>query len=366
MSVLQAPLRARRVGVLAILSLCSACDRGTAPTDGTVRARGEAFGTGWSVIATEAASSLTPIDGETLAEVVQQELDAIDASVSTWRDDSEITTFNRLGADFGRPIGPSFRSILLTSREVFDATGGAFDPTVGPLVDGWGFGARGSRDAEVPSDKAIATLLESVGFDRLRLDLVSVPGEEPHLLQPDPPLELDLSAVAKGYAVDLVAHALMEQGLDNYFVEVGGEVRARGISPRGEAWRVGVTAPTNEPGAAATVAFAVSVSDGAVATSGDYRNFRLVDGVKYSHTIDPRTGRPVEDPPASVTVVGPTCVLADAWATALCVLGPHEGLELIEQRPELEALFLMRPAVDGADFERFASSGFERLLVEKP
>lgn len=363
MTDLQAPLRARRAGVFSILALGAACG-GPAAEDGATRARGAAFGTGWSVIVGDAVRTDANFDSETLTERVERELEAIDASVSTWRDDSELSSFNRLAATLARPIGPHLERILEVSLEVYEATGGAFDPTVGPLVEAWGFGAGGDREAPIPEEQAVAALLERVGLDRLRIDPERTSEDRPLLLQADPPLELDFSAVAKGYAVDLVAEALLGGGFENFFVEVGGEVRARGTSPRGEAWRVGVTEPTDDPGGVARVGFAVSVSDGAVATSGDYRNFRVVDGVKYSHTIDPRTGRPIEDPPASVTVIAPTCALADAWATALCVLGPDEGLELIEARPELEALFLMRASADGG-FERRSSSGFERLLVER-
>jgi thiamine biosynthesis lipoprotein len=233
--------------------------------------------------------------------------------------------------------------VVLEAQRVSRLTGGAFDITVGPLVDVWGFGP--SSVDETPSDTVIQELLAATGYQQLEVDVragtLRKAGDSCHI---------DLSAIAKGYAVDRVAAALDDGGYGSYLVEIGGEVRTRGHNGAGEAWRVGIERPDPER---RSVYAAVALSGLSMATSGDYRNFFIRDGVRISHTIDPRTGRPVAHDLASVSVVAASCMTADAFATALEVMGPAEGFEFAE-RQHISAFFLIR-AGDGVFEERRTS-----------
>ena len=224
--------------------------------------------------------------------------------------------------------------VLAIAREISERSGGAFDVTVAPLVDAWGFGPPG-RPAARPADSELAALRARVGYDRLVVDPVART-----IAKTVPETVVDLSAIAKGYAVERVSAALRELGLDRFLVEVGGEVKAVGTRADGRAWRVGIERPDV---AARAVHGVVELVDEAVATSGDYRNFYEEDGRMYAHVIDPRTGLPVPFRGASVSVVHPDATAADAWATALTVLGPEAGFELA-RREDLAAVFVMRSA----------------------
>jgi thiamine biosynthesis lipoprotein len=228
---------------------------------------------------------------------------------------------------------------------VSEASGGAFDVTVGPLVDAWGFGPEG-RLSGLPDEERLAELRESVGFEGLAMDR-----EAGTLSKTHPATLVDLSGIAKGYGVDQVATALLELGYTAYLVEIGGEVKVRGRKPDGSAWRVAIEAPESERRVLHRV---VELVDMAVATSGDYRNFYEEDGVRYAHIIDPRTGHPVRHAGAAVSVLHRDAVVADAWATALSVLGPEEGMAVAE-REGLAALFITA-GTDG--YETFATAGF--------
>lgn len=193
--------------------------------------------------------------------------------------------------------------------------GGAYDVTVGPLVDLWGFGAEEPGKLTVPAAAEVAALLPFVGQQNLRLE-----GDKVMKLRA---LSLDFSSLAKGYAVDKVAAWLLAQGISRFMVEVGGEIRLSGLSTRGDPWRIAIERPG---GTVYSVAAALSLTDTSLATSGDYRNYFEVDGNRYSHLIDPRTGQPVVHDLVSVTVVHPDCIIADAWATALVVLGGESAM----------------------------------------
>lgn len=264
-----------------------------------------------------------------LADAVEQALETVDASMSTWRDDSEIERFNRSGVE-PFPVSPALLEVVAAAVDVSARSDGAFDVTVGPLVEAWGFGARAVSDD--PGPDVLDRLRAATGYRLLEVDRGAGT-----LRKQVPGLELDLSAIAKGYAVDRAAAALGTLGEDRFMVEVGGEVVARGLAPGDRRWRLGIEVPDPNIRAVHTV---VELENAALATSGDYRNFRVDGrGRRLSHTIDPRRGRPVEHTLASVSVVAPTCLEADAWATALNVLGPVEGLAAAE-REGLAALFL--------------------------
>lgn len=289
---------------------------------------GSIFGTSYTVRVVP-AGAIDEARRLQLEDAVEQALQAVDAAMSTWREDSEIERFNRSGVE-PFPASPALLEVVAAAIDVSTRSDGAFDVTVGPLVEAWGFGARAVSDD--PGPDVLDRLREVTGFRRLEIDQGAGT-----LRKQVPGLELDLSAIAKGYAVDRAAAALGTLSEDRFMVEVGGEVVARGLAPGNRRWRLGIEVPDPSLRAVHTV---VELENAALATSGDYRNFRVDErGRRLSHTIDPRRGRPVEHTLASVSVVASTCLEADAWATALNVLGPIEGLATAE-REGVAALFL--------------------------
>jgi len=305
------------------------------------------MGTTWTVRMAEA------LDEETSAAVegtIVAELERVDAAMSTWREDSELSALNRHRDTTPFALSADTAAVLAEALRIGDVTGGAFDVTVGPLVEAWGFGP-GQPEGE-PSEAAVRELKAATGLDKLRLD----PGAGT-VAKAVPTVEVDLSGIAKGYAVDRVAEALEALGHERYMVEVGGEVRARGRNPDGEIWRIGIERPDAVRGSLQRI---VPLDDAALATSGDYRNFRLVDGVRLTHILDPREGAPVHHRLASVTVLHPSCTTADALATGLMVLGPDDALALAE-RQGLAVLLLIRDGQGG--FEERSSPSFRRHLA---
>jgi len=252
---------------------------------------------------------------------VDARLEALNRSLSTYRQDSLITAFNQAPVGQVVPIDEDFERVLALAREVHRASGGAFDPTVGALVNLWGFGWPKPAQAltKLPDPAAIEAA-------RGRLDAVEQAG--PRQLRKTEPVRLDFSAIAKGYGVDLIAEVLRAAGVEHSMVEIGGEVATRGRGPSGGAWRIGIEAP--DPGVSGRVMARLHLNEAALATSGDYRNFFEVEGQRYSHIIDPVSGYPVRQPPVSVSVLAPSVALADAWATAFMVLDEARGLELAE------------------------------------
>jgi thiamine biosynthesis lipoprotein len=284
----------------------------------TQRLSGSSMGTTWTVTA------VTDADTAGLREGIEAELDRVVAQMSTWEPGSDISRFNRAPAGTAQVLPDGFFQVLDTALRLAKGTGGAFDPTVGPLVNLWGFGPDGSRDAP-PGPDAITALRARTGWHRLSLDQAAHTAIQPGGMQ------VDLSSIAKGFAVDRVAAYLVDSGIHAFLVEVGGELRARGRKPDGTPWRIAIESPRAGDGdtpAAETVPAAqivVALDDLSVATSGDYRHYFERDGRRYSHTIDPRTGYPVAHGLASVTVLHEDCMQADALATAMTVLGPDDG-----------------------------------------
>jgi thiamine biosynthesis lipoprotein len=282
------------------------------PGETVLRLAGETMGTTWSV----AAVPPPGLDETAVSAAIQTELDTVIAVFSPWEPDSEISRFNTAPAG-AFPLSEAFWSVLTASLDLADDTDGAVDPTLGALVDLWGFGPQGPRlGAIIPSDADVASALAVSGWRRLRLDR-----EARAAVQPGG-LVLDFSGIAKGHAVDRVSDALARIGATAHLVEIGGEMRGMGVKPDGQPWWIGLEeapgAPSHE-----TVAALVDI---AVATSGDWRRAFEHEGRLYPHTIDGRTGRPIENGVASVTVFHASAMTADAWATALTVLGAEEGL----------------------------------------
>lgn len=256
-----------------------------------------------------------------LAERIDSRLQAMDDRFTTYKDSSELMVLNRATLYQPHVISADMRAVLSIAKKVYALTDGALDPTVEPLVNLWGFGPEYTGDV-IPDPADISRLLSSVGFDHLMLDNKSGTATR------NTDIQLDLSAVAKGYAVDVIADMLSSEGLSNYLVEVGGELRASGHKQNGELWRIAIEKPTDELG---VVHKAIVLENTAVATSGDYRNYFVKDGKRYSHTIDPRTGYPIDHGLVSVTVIAETTAMADALATAMMVMGSESALTLAEQ-----------------------------------
>lgn len=287
-----------------------------------------------------------------VSRAVQETLDDVNQTMSTYVADSEVSRFNRAAAGVSIPLSMHGFEVFREAERVSELTNGAFDVSVAPLVRLWGFGAGATKDPQVPSEEAVALTLELVGFHHVRLD-----DDPPSLTKDEDGVECDLSAIAKGYAVDLVADVLSRRGSKNFMVEVGGEVRTSGKNASGEAWRIGIEKPL--PGER-VLQRTLPLSGLSLATSGDYRNFYEEDGKLYSHLIDPREGRPVSHSLASVTVVDHTCMRADALASGLLVLGPEAGYELAV-REDLAVLFLIR--TDDGDIEERPTPSFAALFL---
>lgn len=284
-----------------------------------------------------------------LTQQIDTELVEVNRQMSTWDPDSEISRFNHSPTTDPFPVSAGFAEVVTRSLGLSEATHGAFDPTLQPLLNVWGFGSEGGEH-RIPSDAEILAVKESTGWEKVSV----LPSGT--LLKERSDLSLALGAIAKGYGVDAVARVLESDGYENWFVEIGGEVSVKGLNPEGVPWKIGIQSPDIDP-LNNHLHGVLHISKGAVATSGDYRNYIEVDGAIYSHILDPRSGRAVLSDTASVTVYTANCTDADALATALFVMGADAGIEWIEQRPGAEAMFLLR-AGDGEIIERF-SSGFE-------
>ncbi len=308
------------------------------------------MGTTYTVVVPRLPPAVARADVEAAVADVLQEADQ---HLSGWNASGELVRINNSRSTDWQPISPQLLEVLREAAAVSRASGGAFDVTVGPLVRAWGFGAGAAEDAPVPSQPALDALRAKVGQQNLELR-----DQPPALRKAVPELTLDLDGIAPGWAVDHIAGRLASLGVADYLVELGGEVRARGRSPAGRPWRVAIERPVAGQRRPLGV---IELDALGVSTSGDYRDYREIDGRRVSHTIDPRTGRPVEHALAAVTVVHASVAAADAWATALMVLGPEEGMALA-RRQGLAALFVTR----GAAADQFAESAtpqFERLRL---
>jgi thiamine biosynthesis lipoprotein len=308
---------------------------------------GATMGTTWSVKI--AGAEIADEERAALADAVQSELDTVVVLMSTWEPESEISRFNDLRSTEPFRISTGTGAVLATALETSRISNGAFDVTVGPLVDAWGFG-RSERRSNSPSAAEIDALRRRVGWQRLELDLGFGTLRKQHA-----EIEVDLSAIAKGYGVDRVGARLLALGHPHWLVEVGGELRAAGHKRDGTAWRVAIERP-DVTGRA--IHLSLDLNDGAMATSGDYRNFYEDDGERISHTLDPRTGRPISHGLASVTVLDETAMRADALATAINVLGPEAGYALAE---ELELAVHLIVRADGG-FETRSTPAFDARL----
>lgn len=320
------------------------------PAAGSVlhAAAGTSMGTTWS-----ARYVQTPgFAGNALAEGMQQQLDQVVAQMSHWEDDSVLGRYNHAPAGSWHQLPDEFFKVLSYALDVARISGGAYDPCAGALVNRWGFGARlryDETDFYAPPSGAVQAILARRDRERISLDPAAR-----RLLQPGA-VQLDLSSVAKGFAVDQLARYLDANGINHYLVEVGGELRGAGLKPDGQPWWVSLE---GVPDAGDSEPVVVALHGLAVATSGDYRRHYQHEGQRASHTLDPRSGYPISHGLASVTVIHTECMAADALSTALTVLGPEHGLRLAEQQ-RLAARFLVRR---GAQLEETSTTAFKELL----
>lgn len=362
---------------------------------------GETMGTVWNATICADVQTLTEKDltvdaeaepakscEELLQRFIQKELDAVDLAASTFKPESEISRFNASQSTEWFPVSETTAQIVSIALDVAQKTGGAFDPTVAPLVELYRFGPNKAPIVQFPSDEQIAKLRENVGYDKLEVRAEP----EPALRKSVPTLTLDLSGVAKGFAVDRVAQALEAQGLTDYLVEVGGETRCGGQKARFNfetnalertPWRVGIEAPEIARDAQRYIPRLYRVlnfdsaarPNASLATSGDYRNYLQIGDLRFSHIIDPRTGKPTEivenGAPVSgerlgaVSVVAETCAEADAFATAFFVLGEKEGVALADKLG-LSVLYLFRADDSALEIREVASQAFGTDVESTP
>ncbi len=284
----------------------------------------------------------TPPENE-LAEAVQATLDHVNSLMSTYQPDSDVTKFNVSKSTEWQDVDPNTAQVMQRAIEISELTNGAFDVTVGPAVNLWNFGPV-KNDFKIPDDAAIAAVKAVVGYKNVQVRL-----DPPAMKKNLPDVQVDFSAIAKGYAVDRVATTLKELGCNNFLVEVGGEIVGRGATEEGTPWRVGVESPKEYTRAVEEVAF---LTDAAMATSGDYRNFETIDGKRYSHSIDPVTCRPTENLLATACIIADDCMTADAMATAVMVLGHEQGADICEKL-KLPFLIIQRSADSPSDASKF-------------
>ena len=279
-------------------------------------------------------------------------LDRIEGLMSTWDRDSELSRFNRSTSLEPFAVSPETYEVFKWSIEVGGLTGGALDVTIGPLVDAWGFGPDGHRNT-LPTDEEIARLRRAIGPGRIELNAANQTVRKTR-----PEVRCDLSSVVPGYAADRLWTALADRRFTDFLVDVGGEVRTRGRNQAGAPWQVAVERPMLHGDAIQRL---VPVSDLAITTAGDYRKYREVDGQRIAHILDPRTGRPLTHRLASVTVIDALAVRADAFDTALMVLGPDEGMALA-RKLNLAVLFIERT---GEGFTERATPRFDEIIAKR-
>ncbi|MEG1617814.1 MAG: FAD:protein FMN transferase [Bacteroidales bacterium] len=283
---------------------------------------------------------------------IKGELQRFDNSMSTFNKNSIISRINRNDST----VVPDewFLRVYNKGEEISEITNGAFDMTVAPLVNAWGFGFKKSESV---TPELIDSLRQFVGSDKVSL----INGK---IVKTDQRLMLDASAIAKGYACDVIGDLLRSKKVTNFMVEIGGEVTVAGKSQKGKCWRIGINKPVEDNSASqGELQDIISLCDGGMATSGNYRNFYYKDGKRFAHTIDPRTGYPIEHSLLSATVIGPDCMTADAFATAFMVLGLDKSMEIAESNPEIEAYFIY--STDEQKNAVRMTTGFEKYMSAK-
>lgn len=307
------------------------------------------MGTTWTVKVVAPAGGIPAGESRAIDQGIRDELTRINQLMSTWDPESELSRFNASAATDPFPVAPETFDVFEWAVRLHEETGGVLDPTMAPLIDAWGFGV--DRDVAPPSEDVLEGLKQVTGMELVELD----PARQ-WVRKRVPGVRCDFSAIAPGYAADRIAARLEARGLTHFLIDVSGELVGRGRNDAGQAWQVGIERPQRLGRRATRV---VPLADRAIATSGDYRNVREVDGRQLTHILDPRSGRPVAHALASATVLDALAVRADGLSTALMVMGPDEALAFATER-QLPALFLIR-LPDGS-FEERVSPAFSTLM----
>lgn len=333
------------IGLAFFISSCSE----PAPASKLVMVQGKTMGTYYQV--TMVLNEQQQIDDayklSALQLEIDQKLELVNDQMSTYRPDSELSSFNQAEKSF--TVSPATAYVVKASLELFKQSEGSFDVTVGPLVNLWGFGPD-KRPTKVPSDDIIANQQKRVGSEYL-----SIEGNTLYKSIPD--LYVDLSSIAKGYGVDVVAEYMQSIGINDYLVDIGGELRAQGEKPADAQWTLAIERPANGQ----NVQRLIQIGDNAIATSGDYRNYYEFDGIRYSHTIDPETGKPINHKLVSVTVIHESSMMADGLATVITVLGPEAGF-VFAQEHNLAVFLLVKK---GEDYIEHFTAEFKPYLFEE-
>lgn len=289
-------------------------------------------------------------DGDLKVEI-DEELKRFDGSLSPFNDTATITRINR-----NEDIVPDtfFTNVFRRSMEISKETDGAFDITVAPLANAWGFGF---KKGAFPDSAMIDSLLDITGYTKVALS------NEGKVVKQDKRMMLSCSAVAKGYAVDVIAQFLAKKGIKNFMVEIGGEIVAQGENPKKDLWRIGINKPVDDLSINQELQTVLNVTGVGIATSGNYRNFYYKDGKKYAHTIDPRTGYPVQHNILSATVIAKDCMSADAYATAFMVMGLEEAERFANAHPDIDACFIYTD--EKGELQTYYTKGMERFISKK-
>ena len=333
------------IGLAFFISSCSKPE----PTAKIVMVQGQTMGTYYKVTLVLSEEQLTkPVYAlDALQLQIDKKLELVNDQMSTYRAHSELSTFNQ--SEKALKVSSETAFVVQSSLALYKLSEGAFDVTVGPLVNLWGFGPN-KRPIKVPSDELITLQKQKVGSEKLSVI-------DNTLYKSVPGLYVDLSAIAKGYGVDVVAEYLQSIGISDYLVDIGGELRAKGVKPLNKQWTLAIERPVEGQ----SVQRIIHIGDNGIATSGDYRNYYEFDGVRYSHTIDPKTGKPIEHKLASVTVIHPSSMMADGFATTIMVLGPEAGLAFAEKN-HLAVFLLVK---QGDDFVEHFTAEFKPYLFEE-
>jgi FAD:protein FMN transferase len=291
--------------------------------------------------------------GENLQPDIEQVLHDFDMSLSTYEPTSIISRINQ--NDTTVEVDEKFKEVFREAKQVYEQTGGVFDITVAPIVNAWGFGFTPGTDID---SNLIDSLLQYVGMDKVRLNGNKVEKDFPQVM-------LDVNAIAQGYSVDVVSEFLEEKGIENYLVEIGGELKCEGMNPKGEDWKIGIDRPQEGnliPGQ--NMQAIVSIKGKSLATSGNYRKFYEKDGIKYAHSIDPKTGYPVLSKLLSATIITDNCITADAYATAFMVMGLEKSIEILESgKKQLDAYLIYSD--DEGNFKVYSTPGMKKHILDE-
>lgn len=313
--------------LVVILFLLIGCQNQNVPPIATYqKTQGQTMGTTYAI---------TYQSNQDIKAIVEEVLKEVNLGVNHYDPNSVISQFNQGTSQWQVTADAThqhFHTNLTAAKSIFEATNGAFDPTIMPLVNYWGFGYTGKKPVTNIDSLKVDSLLQFVGFDKIQIATTQVTKD-------NPTIQLDFSALAKGYGVDKVGEAIEQQGIENYLVDIGGEVRAKGINKRGIPWQLGINTPTAEAAISDYLAV-IALDNRAMATSGNYRNFYEVNGIRYAHTLNPTTGYPELNTLLSATVIAEDCITADGYATAFMTMGLEKAFEIAEKNKNIHAYFL--------------------------